>query len=842
MLHFLCPVGVVVAFRAEKQKEEKQIMSKHSMFVKAALCAAFVSFGAFAPCAMGATVFYASPTGSATGAGTAEDPMTIDAAIAAALALADASEIVLANGDYTPTFTTSESDSTQIALSVPVTIRSASHVPSDVKIICKSKKRFEMRHPEAKLLSVTIDCNGFGGDNRRTYGGVYFPNISNMESCGIVSNCIIERAYVEKNGAIFMEGPGLVTHSIFTNNKFRDENNAYGSAVYIKHDNAIVRNCLITKGSNETWSDRTYYGAVAISKGLLESCTIAGNTHNKWSGVYATGGTVRNCIIGANTQTSKGVSLGYENVQVYNSGNATFEYCVTPTYVAGEGNVIIEEPFVDAAAGDYRPRAINTIVNAGSDQPWMTGSIDLDGNNRIINDRVDIGAYEISEMPVAELSASFTIDGAASGVAPCTLSFVATAVNFGAAENVIYMWDFGDGTTKEVTGETIVSHAYAQPGIRTVSLKVRNDVAGIEAMETEPLTVTIVGQKFYVAKTGTNEAPYATPATAAHDLNDVLAIAEDGCAIEIAPEIYLVAKEMIVNKRLTIYGATGNPADVVVACDASSAHRMFSLNKDGIVLSGVTVKDGAVTSGGLSGGNVLVSANAVVTNCVLTGARTGSSYNAKGSAISLSGGGTVTHCVISNNSSGAYHDAGGAVYVNGGSVRNCLIVENKESGFDWQDGTSVQYGTVRLNSGVLENCTIVGNEATLCAGVRVGSGSVLNCLIYGNNSKTNDVDVSFAFATYDVWAGSSSAFSHCAATVQINEAGNCLVLNGDPFRDRANGNYRLVSGSNAVNAGTDKGVTLSATDLDGNPRVQRKIPDIGCYENQSQQGFNIIMR
>ncbi len=773
---------------------------------------------ALVPCAFSAT-YHVSTTGSATGAGTTEDPMTIDAAIAAALAQTEASEIVLAAGTYEPTAATGGSSS-HVRLIAPVTIRSASHSAADVTISAKTR-RLEMYHPEAKLLSVTID----GGGARRTdnYAGcIYFPNVSGLTSCGIVSNCVIRKGFTDNSGGgIRMDGPGLVTHSIFTDNKFRDNNNAYGSAVYINHDNAVVRNCLITKGSNETWSDRTYYGAVGISKGLLESCTIAGNTHNKWSGVYATGGTVRNCIIGANTQTSKGVSLGYENVQVYNSGNATFEYCVTPTYVAGTGNIIIEEPFVDAANGNYYPRAINTIVDAGSNQAWMMGSFDLDGNQRICttvegkSHTVDIGAYESLEVPVAEASVSFVINGASSGVAPCSISFVATAVNFGAAENVIYMWDFGDDTTKEVTGEASVSHEYTQPGIRTVSLKVRNDVAGIEPIDTEPLTVTIVGEKFYVAKAGSNEAPYATLATAAHDINDVLNISLDGCDVEIAADTYTITEAATITKQIHLYGATGKPEDVIVQ-RGSKSHGIFKIRTNATV-SSLTIQ-GGVAEDNDNGGNVTIWNGGTVTNCII---RNGYSdaYNGGGGGVQLSAG-LVTHCIITNNTGANNDSAGGVVWLRNTDsvVRNCLIAENRQDG----GNNKSSFGTgVRIGAGLLESCTIARNSSDKCAGVWAQGGTILNCLIGENTTASDDPNAA-------VYAGTASYFNSCAAPVLINE--NCLLV-PSPFVSAATGDYRPTLGeTSAINGAQLKDWMENAKDLAGNDRVLNGAPDIGAYE------------
>lgn len=787
---------------------------------------------AFAPCAFSAT-YYVSTTGTATGTGTEDDPMTLDAALAAALGSEETSHVICLDGDYTL--------SNGCTLDKPVTISGASADASKVTITTTVGTPFTMKHAEALLENLTFD----GGTTRRSNGIIYFPSDGGN---GSVIGCVVKKGNTSAtsgtSAGIMMKGPGLVDRCKFVGNAYQD--GGAGVALTLMHTDAVARNCLIT-GANPVggWGGGKYQSAVYVSAGTLESCTIAGNKSYEYSGLYATGGTICNCIISGNAITQGGVNDGKENTQIYNKNNAaTIEYCVTPTYVAGTGNIIIEEPFVDAANGNYYPRAINTIVDAGSNQAWMTGSIDLDGNPRICTivegkyHTVDIGAYESLEKPVAELSASFTIDGAASGIAPCTLSFVAAAVNFGAAEKVIYAWDFGDGTTREVTGEASVSHEYTQPGIRTVSLKVRNDVAGIEPMDTEPLTVTVVGEKFYVAaKTGSNKAPYATPETAAHDINDVLAIALDGCDVEIAAGTYTVTQAATITKQLHLYGATGKPEDVIVQ-RGSKSHGIFKI-KANATISSLTVQ-GGIAEDRYNGGNVTISSGGTVTNCIIRNGQA-NAYNGGGGGVHFAGAGLVFHCIITNNTGKNDDDAGGAVWLRtgGGIVRNCLIADNRQTGGNNKN----PYGAgVRIDSGLLESCTIVGNSSARCAGVWAKRGTIVNCLIDGNTVTDETLDDALK-TQYAVWAGSSSAFTYCAAPTVINAAANsgCVVLTKDPFKNFAVGNYQLAADAEVVNKALLQPWMTGATDLAGNPRMlPTGKPDIGCYE--LRRGFRIIVR
>ena len=75
--------------------------------------------------------------------------------------------------------------------------------------------------------------------------------------------------------------------------------------------------------------------------------------------------------------------------------NCTLNYSCTTPDPGGIGNIINDPRFVNAAAGDYHLQPISPCINAGTNQDWMIGATDLDGNPRIdASGRVDMGAYE----------------------------------------------------------------------------------------------------------------------------------------------------------------------------------------------------------------------------------------------------------------------------------------------------------------------------------------------------------------------------------------------------------------------------------------------------------------
>jgi hypothetical protein len=58
------------------------------------------------------------------------------------------------------------------------------------------------------------------------------------------------------------------------------------------------------------------------------------------------------------------------------------------------GNITNEPMFVDTNTANYRLQLDSPCINTGTNQDWMIGATDMDGNPRIRRGRVDMGAYE----------------------------------------------------------------------------------------------------------------------------------------------------------------------------------------------------------------------------------------------------------------------------------------------------------------------------------------------------------------------------------------------------------------------------------------------------------------
>ena len=149
-----------------------------------------------------------------------------------------------------------------------------------------------------------------------------------------------------------------------------------------------AKNCLITDNVAPTSA-----AVEVMAGGVLENCTIAGN-HGLTNGAFLCAGLglIYNTIIYGNTPEN----CAFESELAIMMKNC----CTLPAVEEGDQRRIINQIAADpkfrhAAAGDYRLCADSPCRDAGTNMDWMSGAVDLEGNARIINGIVDIGAYEL---------------------------------------------------------------------------------------------------------------------------------------------------------------------------------------------------------------------------------------------------------------------------------------------------------------------------------------------------------------------------------------------------------------------------------------------------------------
>ena len=368
-----------------------------------------------------------------------------------------------------------------------------------------------------------------------------------------------------------------------------------------------------------------------------------------------------------------------------------------------------------------------------------------------------------------------------------------------------------------------------------------------------------------------NNLGYLRTAPAA-DLATVLAspCLQEGDTIKVAmgdykPATMLTAgsertKTFLINKNISIIGGWNNDfssqnpdlyttilnGDIgIVEVSSDNAHHVvyFQTTASKASIDGFTIMNGyadgsetnAKNGGGIYGGTAI--------NCHIT-----NNYSAG------FGGGVyttnLTNCVVENNSAmsngaGTYQSVarqsiirnnstngfGGGMYQ--GSAYQCIIDSNKAYfGAGCYNTTLynclVKYNTAGGNGGGKYggnsyNCTYVYNTAN--AGGGVYNGAAYNSLFWKNSSQVSNASLNYCAVQGQTFAAGSPN-----VTLAADNDGTQAGANYVRFVDPTVGNFQLQYESACVNAGNNQYMTVSETDLAGNPRFGEQQIDIGAYE------------
>lgn len=225
-------------------------------------------------------------------------------------------------------------------------------------------------------------------------GGIYAINQSQTHHSSVTDNTLTGNY---ANGAGINANGGTAQNCTVSGNTASGHWYANGGGVYIT--GGLVRNCVIS--DNNAHTDRGAFsanwasggGVYFNSGGTLESSTVFGNTldgDTSTGGGLTYGGQIRNTIIYGNTATAR-MSVTGPNYYLNPFGAATFTHCDSTPLPAGTGNIDSDPGF---ASGGFHLDTGSPCIDAGTNQAWMTAATDLDGNHRIANGIVDIGAFE----------------------------------------------------------------------------------------------------------------------------------------------------------------------------------------------------------------------------------------------------------------------------------------------------------------------------------------------------------------------------------------------------------------------------------------------------------------
>lgn len=743
-----------------------------------------------------------------------------------------------------------------------------------------------------------------GGGNG--YGGGVYMNDGCVEDCQFIDNTMnhygdrgggvyakggtVANCYFRGNGAkngqysdvhgtggcgIYVDGAATVDSCLVVSN--------FLSGVYVK--GGTLKNTVVTGHKTETYS-ATWPAGVYIKDGAMYNCTIYGNDSPcvGCGVIMEAGAAVNNIIYGNGSTANASVAAG-----------CTFNNNIVNVLPGVGSNNIASKPLLaDPDALDFTLTPSSPALNAGATLPDVP--YDILGVTRPQGSAYDIGAYELELGDIFICAIVVSRADWPYGAKPSVSSQVIGAPD-GAA--VSYKW-FLDG--EELVGDTGPSVEFQQDlacGPHDVKLVVTIDGVAQPAVE-KIGAISVRPTEVFVKPDGGNVSPYETEGKAARCIDDAMGVlwlsSETTGKVHIAAGDYAITNNMLLASPCQLLGAgrdatkidlSATPRDrSVIQMGTGSVVRDLSLlNKEGSA-EGVVIN----MTGGLVD-NVLISnitqrlnsshgvaikmSDGVVTNseiCKTTLRITGG--NGWGGGVSMSGG-LVADCRIWGNRSGRYGYLGGGIYATDGTIRGCDI---RDCGCtDWSYGNVGNCGGALYidgNSVRAENCTIASN---LVNGVYIKSGTLLNSLLYGNGfvsvthhdladgagggvhqigghvyncTVAGNTNLQTA-ATSDFRMEKGTAKNNIALIASVTggtEDKNCFN-ESVAFKNALEGDFHLkLRAKNCINMGDPLDYTAASVDLDGNPRIFRygaksSVPDCGCYESPyGVPGLVLILR
>lgn len=527
--------------------------------------------------------------------------------------------------------------------------------------------------------------------------------------------------------------------------------------------------------------------AASLDRGSIftNNTVVANSSPGSGSAEFAPACVVVNNIFAYNAAgLSPGAAIAFRNNNVF--GNRFYDY--NPPGGPGEpsaGNISQDPRFADWRQGNLHIQPDSPCVDSGDDAFVETGDRDMDVQPRVQGARVDMGADESDgtawNVPPRIVRVSTGGDDANDGSAWSSAKKTVGAAIAAVAENGGEVWVAG-GTYTEAVSVGPLTRVYGGFAGSETERDQRNPKAHTTTLQNTGIVVTFT--------TG-----------ALHSVLDGFKVAgsEDaGIASAYAGQEEITGNEITGN-------ATGIRLSRTSYATISRNHILQN------TADGLRSLDHAT-------GFPVISANVIEGNggAGMMFHRTSPTVDRNVFRANANGG-----LILDTDSIGSSPRVTSNLFVDNGSP-NALA------------------GGIRVTGpATVANNTIVGNHTGPVSNKYTAAGIFLffaapnqvlaNNIVAFNTSgiaESTPLDTGGAYRNNDVFGNAEA--NYYGRTDPTGANGN---ISTDPrFVDRSAGNYRLLPGSPAVDAGDDTFVRVGALDLDGSPRILGAHVDLGAYE------------
>ena len=577
-------------------------------------------------------------------------------------------------------------------------------------------------------------------------------------------------------GLFRIGGTTLFTRCAVTNNYPQRNGSRCHLFEFAADSKLFMTNCLIARNTigyaSGTRQDNLFQLAAGATADLCH-VTLADNETKKGdSGGFAGDGTsakpasvkLTNCIVWNNKVN--GAVTNFSGSALYTSYDISGSCLAETDRFGGSGNFADDPGFQDAAKSNYAPGHGSPCLDTAIVLEAVTN--DLNGTFRPEKDAYvgpDVGAIET----VFPLEIALTINPP-TGYSPCSVKITAEIIGTWAhvyePQNFFWRWirRYNDQVVTNELNTTWNYHTYSGLSAGRYDLECTASSADATPIVVKVVTndafVASVGT-CYVSNGGTNEWPYDTPATGAHELRDALEVA--GKRVIIVPGAYTFTHAVDSSTGLDCVGAIrsavtvggeGAPGDVWINCGGSGG---IVIDHPGAVVTGMTFT------------NLLTSADRPALK-IVQGTASNVTVMAKGEALK--------------------HNPAVRIEANG------LLTDATVKGFYLSSNWSfcvveMAGGTMRRT--VISNCTPYGStlRATETSGCRP---RIENCMSLANQSLSHVHGILSGADFVDCVFSSTSARQGLFSLSGTNSFTRCAVTNNSIYTDKCYG-FNCAAGS-----------------------------------------------